>query len=266
MTDPSPPINNVAALANVSRFAQMVIMLQTRAPGLPGMGCFYGPAGLGKSTAGIFGTNKFNACHVEALPFGGTKKLLEMIVEELGLQPARTVSKLFDQAAYELARTNRPLIIDEADQILTDRTIEAVRHLYDKTLVPVILMGEETLPQQLRRWERVASRMLSWVAAEEATMQDVDLLAPIYAPRLTLAPDLKAALLAASRGSIRNVSTNLANVASAAAMRGLGQMCMAEWGKATFHSGDAPMPRRGLAQGDISAATARGARARRAVA
>lgn len=262
MAEENPPIHNVAALANVSRFVQLVIMLQNRAHGLPGMGCFYGPAGLGKTTAGVFGTNKFNACHVEALPFGGTKKLLEMIVIELGVaRPARTVASLFDQAAYELARSDRPLIIDEADQILTDRTIEAVRHLHDKTQVPVILMGEETLPQQLKRWERVAGRMLSWVAAEEATLQDVDLLAPIYAPRLNLAPDLKAALLTALRGSIRHVSTNLANVAGVAAMKGLRQMSMAEWGKTAFHSGDAPMPRRGLAQGDIS-----GGRARRAVA
>ncbi|WP_054007858.1 AAA family ATPase [Cypionkella psychrotolerans] len=250
MSDEHQPINNVAALANVSRFAQMVIMLQNRAPGLPGMGCFYGPAGLGKSTAGIFGTNKFNACHIQALPFGGTKKLLEMIVVELRVKPARTVSGLFDQAAYQLSITDRPLIIDEADQILSDKMIEAVRHLHDQTQVPVILMGEESLPQQLRRWERVSSRVLSWVAAEEATLQDVDLLAPIYAPRLTLGPDLKAALLAASRGSIRNVSTNLANVATTCAMKGVSRMSLAEWGGKPFHSGDAPMPRRGLAQGE----------------
>ena len=248
MTAERPPINNVAALANVSRFVQMVVTVQNRAPGLPGMGCFYGPAGLGKTTSGVFATNRFNACHIEAVPFGGTKKLFEMIVIELGLRPSRTVSSLFDQAAYELARSDRPLIIDEADQILTDRTIEAVRHLHDKTQVPVILMGEESLPQQLRRWERVASRVLSWVAAEEATLQDVDLLAPIYAPHLTLAPDLKEALLAASRGSIRNVSTNLANVAGVAGMKDVQRLTLADWGKKPFHSGEAPMPRRGLSQ------------------
>ncbi|WP_082351603.1 AAA family ATPase [Cypionkella psychrotolerans] len=257
MSDERPPINNVAALANVSRFAQLVITTQNRAAGLPGMGCFYGPAGLGKSTAGIFGTNKFNACHVQALPFGGTKKLLEMIVLELGLRPTKTVSSLFDQAAQELARSDRPLIIDEADQILSDKMIEAVRHLHDQTQVPVILMGEETLPQQLRRWERVSSRVLSWVAAEEATLQDVDLLAPIYAPHLTLGSDLKAALLAASRGSIRNVSTNLANVATTCAMKGVLRMGLAEWGGKPFHSGESPMPRRGLSQGDGSALSRR---------
>ena len=128
MTETTKLYNNVAPLANVVRLQALVDRCQSRAHGLPGMGCYYGPAGYGKTTAGIYVTNKLNACHVQALPFGGTKKLFEMIVAELGLRPARTVSSLFDLAARELAETGRTLIIDEADQILTDRTIEAVRH------------------------------------------------------------------------------------------------------------------------------------------
>ena len=214
MTQSENPINTVAPLANVARLLSLVTTLQTRAYGLPGMGCFYGPAGRGKTTAGVFVTNKSHACHIEALPFGGTKKLLEMIVIELGLRPTRTVASLFDQAAAELAATDRPLIIDEADQILTDRSIEAVRHLHDKTDVPVILMGEEQLPQRLKQWERVSGRMLAWVAAEAATLDDVGFLAPIYAPRLIIEDDLKVALLRASAGSIRHVSTNLARLST----------------------------------------------------
>ena len=246
MTDISAPINSVAPLANVARLQTLMLTLQNRVDGLPGMGCFHGPAGFGKTTAGVYVTNKFRACHVEALPFGGAKKLLEMIVTELGLRPSRTVSTLFDQAADALARSNRPLIIDEADQILTDRIIETVRHLHDKTLVPVILMGEELLPQKLRRWERVNGRILDWVAAEPATLQDVGFLAPIYAPRVTIADDLKEALLAASSGSIRNVSTNLANLAAFAAIKGLARIGAAEWGGKNFHTGQAPEARRGL--------------------
>lgn len=257
MTDNSPPINSVAPLANVARLQTLMLTLQTRVDGLPGMGCFHGPAGFGKTTAGVYVTNKFRACHVEALPFGGAKKLLEMIVTELGQRPSRTVSTLFDQAAHELARTNRPIIIDEADQILTDRIIETVRHLHDKTLVPVILMGEELLPQKLRRWERVNGRILDWVAAEPATMQDVGFLAPIYAPRVTISEDLKTALLAASAGSIRNVSTNLANLAAFAAIKGLTRVGIAEWGAKSFHTGQAPEARRGIGQGPAKGAIGR---------
>lgn len=256
MHDNPSPINSVAPLANVARLQKLVLTCQNRVDGLPGLGCFYGPAGFGKTTAGVFVTNKVGACHVEALPFGGAKKLLEMIVTELGMRPTRTVSTLFDQAADALARTNRPLIIDEADQILTDRIIETVRHLHDKTLVPVILMGEELLPQKLRRWERVNGRILEWVAAEPATLQDVGFLAPIYAPNVVISEELKGKLLAASTGSIRNVSTNLANLAAFAAVKGLTNVGTAEWAGQRFHTGQAPEARRGL--GDLQAKSARG--------
>jgi DNA transposition AAA+ family ATPase len=246
MTQANTPINNVAPLANVVRLQTLATRLQNRAHGLPGMGCFFSPAGYGKSTAGIFVTQVSGACHIQALPFGGTKQLLVMIVTELGLRPARTVSDLFLQAVRELTRTNRTLIIDEADQILTDRTIETLRLLQDATEVPLILMGEELLPQKLKRWERVHSRILSWVAAEPATLEDVGFLAPIYAPRIQIAADLRAAVLAASSGSIRNVSTNLAYLSEFAIGKGLTKLSRAEWGNKPFHTGEAPEARRGL--------------------
>lgn len=239
--------NTVAPLANVARLIQLIDRCHTRAHGLPGMGTFYGRAGLGKTTAGVYATNKFNACHIEAMPFGGVKNLLTMIVKELGFRPARTVPALFDQVAEELARTDRPLILDEADHLLSEKMIETVRRLHDVTGVPVILMGEEGLPQKLARWERVHGRMLSWVGAEPATIEDVQHLAGIYARGIDIRDDVKKRLLVASRGSIRNVSTNLSNLREFAAERGLTRLTMEEWGTRGFHSGQAPTPRRNVA-------------------
>ena len=236
-------INSVAPLANVVRLVQLIERCKSRAHGLPGMGCFHGRAGLGKTTSGIYATNSFNACHVEAMPIGGVKGLLTMIVAELGLKPASTSSALFDQAAQELAVSGRPLIIDEADKILHETPIEIVRRLHDVSQAPVILMGEEALPQMLQRWERVHSRILSWVGAEAATADDVEHLVKIYAGGVALGADLKAALLAASNGSIRNVSTNLAHVREYALTRGLKNVDLGDWGKAPFHTGIAPSPR-----------------------
>jgi DNA transposition AAA+ family ATPase len=234
---------SVAPLANVARLTQLIDRCQNRAHGLPGLGCFYGRAGLGKTTAGIYATNRFNACHVEALPIGGVKGLMTMILVELGLKPARTTEALFIQIAQELAVSGRPLIVDEADHALHDKPIEILRRLHDVSGVPVILMGEEGLPQKLQRWERVHSRMLSWVGAEQATAADVDHLAKIYADGVTLSADLKAALLVASRGSIRNVSTNLAHVREFAATRGLRSIDLGIWDGQPFHTGEAPTPR-----------------------
>ena len=243
MTKEAEHVHGVAPLDNVSRLAALIERTANRTLGLPGMGCLYGRAGLGKTTACIWAMNAVDACHVEALPIGGTKGLLTMIVRELGLKPARTTEGLFVQTAEQLARTGRPLLIDEADHILSDKPIEIVRRLHDISQAPVILIGEEMLPQRLLRWERVHSRMLSWVGMEPASARDVDHLAKIYARGLTLGPDLKAALLTASRGSIRHVSTNLADIAEFAVLNGLTHLGLPEWGRRPFHSGEAPAPR-----------------------
>ncbi len=255
MADTGRLYNSVAPLANVARLQALVDRCENRAHGLPGMGCFYGKAGHGKTTAGVYATNRKNACHVEALPFGGLKKLLEMVVIELGLRPARLVPQLFDQAAEELAKTNRPLIIDEADHILTDKLIETVRHLHDKSGVPVILMGEETLPHRLQRWERVHGRMLAWVEAEAATIEDVGHLSPIYASGIEITTDLKAAVLASSRKSMRYISTNLAAIHEYAMVRDLDRVSLADWNGRAFHTGEPPAIRR-----DSSAHLAKGRR------
>ena len=246
MTQNEETFQGVAPLENVARLTALIDRILHRKPGLPGLGCLYGRAGRGKTTAGIHAVNTFGACHVEALPVGGVKGLLTMIVTELGLRPARTTEALFGQASECLTDSRRPIIpllIDEADQILTDRSIELIRRLHDVTQVPVIFIGEESLPQKLQRWERVSSRVLGWVGMAEATEADVTHLARIYAPDVILSPDLKGALLHASRGSIRNVSTNLSDVAEFAAVRGMTKLDLAGWGSQKFHTGEVPPPR-----------------------
>jgi DNA transposition AAA+ family ATPase len=245
MTDKPVLYNNVAPLANVARLAALIERCANRTHGLPGMGCFYGTAGYGKTTAGICATNWQQACHIQALPIGGAKRLLEMIVHELGLKPARSSPLLFNQAAEELAKSNRPLIIDEADMILRDTMIEVVRRLHDEAGVPVILMGENLLPVRLQRWERVHGRILAWTAAEPATLDDVKHLSAIYAPHVDIAADLRARLLTASRHSIRYISTNLDAFREFAAVRGLDRLTLADWGDTPFHTGEPPAIPRG---------------------
>lgn len=236
--------NSVAPLANVVRLRMLLERCNGRAAGLPGMGCFHGPAGRGKTTAGIYLAIKMNCIHIEALPFGGAKGLMENIAKELELRPERTLAKLFDQVSDVIGNTRRPLLLDEADHVLSDMAIETVRRLHDVTGVPVILMGEETLPQKLKRWERVHSRILSWTATEEASADDVRHLANIYANGITVAPDLLGRVLRESRGSVRNVSTNLSYVAEFARSRGIDRIGIEEWGDRPLHTGIAPTARR----------------------
>ena len=241
--DGTPLFNSVAPLRNVGALVELIDRVQKRGHGLPGMATFYGPSGYGKTTAAIYAANKYRAYQVQVKSAWTAKKLCTAILQDQGLQPARTIADMVDQIAEEAAKSGRPLIIDEADHILTDRSIEIVRRLHDTSWAPVILMGEEALPQKLVRWERVHGRMLSWVGMEEATRDDVDHLAKIYARGLTLGQDLKIELLRASRGSIRNVSTNLSHVREFAQVQGLSSVTLVEWGQKPFHTGEAPQPR-----------------------
>lgn len=245
MTDRGELYNTVAALPNVTRLAALIDRAQNRRHGLPGMGCFYGRAGLGKTTAGIYATNTMNACHVQALPLGGAKALLEMIVAELGLRPKRLVYEMVKQAAEELAISGRPLIIDEADHILKTTMIEAVRAIHDISGAPVILMGEEMLPHRLKQWERVDGRMLAWIEAEPATLLDVKLLCKVYADSVEITDEVQATILTVSKASMRYISTNLAAIAEFAAVRGLTRVGKADIGAMAFHTGEPPALRRG---------------------
>lgn len=244
MTQEQETNNSIAPLENVVRLRALIDRCSQRQSLLPGMGCFYGPAGHGKTTAGMYAVNSIEAVHIEVMPFGGKKKLLEDIAKAMGLKPERTSTGLFEQVTADLSISRRPLLIDEADLALTDSMIETIRKVHDVAQVPLILMGEELLPQKLTKWERVHGRIMVHVRTEEGTIDDVRFLAPIYAKGIKVAPDLLERVHKASRGSIRYASTNLALIGEFARMTGRSEIALKDWGDRPLHSGDAPAPRK----------------------
>lgn len=235
---------NVAPLQNVSALHALVDRVQMREYGLPGMACFYGPSGYGKSFAATYVQNSFSGLHLEIQPLWRAKQMLHALAVELELKPARGAAELFDQVSAGLGTSQRPLLVDEADRLVRGNMVEVVRGLYEASNVPVILIGEEELPLTLQRWERVHGRMLDWVAAQPAEIGDVTQLAPIYARGIVLGDDLKLRLLEQSRRSIRRVSANLAKVREEAMRQGWQRVTLREWGDRPFFEGAAPHPRR----------------------
>jgi len=236
----------VAPLRNVSALLTLVDRVQTRDYGLPGMATFYGPSGWGKSSAATYTENELDALHIEVQPLWQAKALLTGIAEEMELNPRRSTSasEIYDMVSKALAKAQRPLLIDEADRLTRGDMIEVVRGLYEASNVPVILIGEEGLPLKLQQWERVHGRMLTWVAAEAASLSDVAQLAKIYARGITIDDALAEALLVGSKSSLRRVSTNLAEIKQLALREGWTRVGLAQWGKRTFFGGEAPPPRR----------------------
>ncbi|MGK7660683.1 MULTISPECIES: AAA family ATPase [unclassified Marinovum] len=238
MTESSQIHNTLAPLRNVMSFMTMVERLDGRSSGIPGMGCFYGPAGFGKSMAAMYCAMRTEACLVQCESCWTPTALCEAILDELGIKPQSTVWRMAKQIQQALASEGIPLMIDEADHIVAKKYIELIRDIYEKSQVPVILIGEEAMPSKLRHWERINSRMLARVPAQPLDDEDFEVLRNIRCPDVELADDLVAAIKGASRGSARLIVNNLDSVRLEAQVRGVRRaLSLADLGKFELHDG-----------------------------
>ena len=174
----SDGISTIAPLPNVAALQSLVDRTLNRHPDLPGMATFYGPSGDGKSFAGTYVMNSFDAVLVQAESSWTKKDMLVAMHEQIGLAPKGTINAMSNRVAEHLAVEDRALIVDEADYLVQKKMIEVLRDIYENSRAPVILIGEESLPQKLKAWERIHNRMLDWVATEPGTLDDLFILAP----------------------------------------------------------------------------------------
>ncbi|WP_343503687.1 ATP-binding protein [Alloyangia pacifica] len=113
---------SIAPLRNVAALVSLVERVQTRTFGLPGMATFYGPSGWGKTTAVTFASNEFQAHCVQVKDCWTPTYLAQAILREIGLPNVRGgVAAMVDAIGAQLARTERPLIIDDAQYLLRKR-------------------------------------------------------------------------------------------------------------------------------------------------
>lgn len=211
---------------------------------LPGMAVLYGFSGFGKSTAAAYISNKMSAYYLECKSVWSKKAFMENLLKTMGITPGRTVSDMLDQICEQLAKSGRPLIIDEMDHIVEKVAVEVVRDIYEGSRAPILLIGEERLPGKLAKWERFHGRIMEWVAAPPADLQDAQVLADFYCQGVTVDRDLLTAIHGKSKGSVRRIVTNLDLVRKEAQNQGLAQIGLKEWGKRDLYTGEAPQPRR----------------------
>ncbi|MDE4175776.1 ATP-binding protein [Phaeobacter sp. PT47_59] len=238
--------NSVQPLTNVARMATLVKELQKRPFGMPGLGVFFGYPGYGKTFGAIFCATTFDVIHVSLQGDWTKKTFLERLLLELGLPPKRVVADMVLQACEGLAKDGRTLIVDEADYAFRRGIIELIRDLHDGSDTPVVMIGMEEFPQKLKRYELIDSRVMSWVAAQPATLKDATLLAGVYAEGIEIHDDLLNEILKRNTGNARRMVVDMAQVKSEAGKLGLNSMSLQDWGDIKFRQQDAPAPRRGL--------------------
>lgn len=234
-------MTQTAQIQNLSLVRTATEQLVGRTAGLPGMAVMYGPAGYGKSVAGMAIANETRAYFVQMRSAWSRKALLEKILLEMGVRASGTIPQLLDQICEQLGASGRTLMIDEFDGCLrSNGMIELIRDIADGSQATLLLIGEEMLPQKLKKWERFHSRVLSWIPAQPVSLEDAAILAPIYCPGVKINEDMLDHLVKKASGSVRRVCVNLSGIHNAACIEGWGMVDLATWGKRPIYTGEAP--------------------------
>lgn len=243
------PTVTTAPITNVSLCGEALLCVTDRAPHLPGIAAFFGPAGWGKSTAAAYWANKRRAYFIQVKSVWTRKALLGAILKEMGMHPARTLYEMADQVSEQLVLSGRPLIIDEADYLVENNGVELVRDLHESSNAAILLLGEERLPDKLKKWERFHSRVLSWVRAQPVSIDDAEHLARLYCKDVEIATDLLQKVQKLSHGSVRRVAVNIELIREESLkivglkVDGVRKIDLATWGDRELYTGEAP-PRR----------------------
>lgn len=232
-------------LKNVASFLTLAMRLIDLPPHLPRFGVFFGPSGFGKTEASIYAQNKTNAVRVEVGETWSQKKFLEAVLSELQTKPKGTISDLADEIKVRLGDDpRRPLIIDEADKLLRKNGfLGIVREIGDIAGCPVILIGEEMLPEKLAVHEHFHNRVADWTGAEACDIDDVGALASAFCRGVTIAPDLQAEICRQSDGRARRIVTNLNRAMDIARNKGIKTVDLTAWGSTKYYTNKPPSAR-----------------------
>jgi len=232
---------SVAPLRNVVEAYSVAMQLISRPEGVDGLGLFYGHSGYGKSRASMFIQNKCGALYLEVFDFWTKKTFCEKLLAEIGVaKPKSTIAGMMDQALLHLQDDpNRLLIVDEADKLVDKGMIELVRDLYKGARIPVLLVGEELLPDKLARYERCRNRVSAFGLAQPSDLDDARKLARIYHPQVSMADDLLDEARRKADGKASYIVATLSKVAEAARAAGAKEMSLDNYA-GPFFTGDAP--------------------------
>lgn len=234
----------VAPMRNVTLLNALIQRVQNRDDDMPGMACFYGPSGYGKTMAAVWNAQHYGCYWVELQSTWSVKKMMQKIITNMKMTPSGSISDMVEVVAEELRKSDRPLLIDEADLLCRESYIKAIRDIYESSRATIILIGEEKLPQTLGRWERIHNRQLDWVPAQPADLREVGLLAQLKCPGLTVAPEVLKLVLERSHARARRIVVNLRQISEYAIRTGRKEITAEDAAKITMFTGNAPAPRR----------------------
>jgi len=172
--------------------------------------------------------------------------VLEQILEQIQITVRRDVPSRIREVAKYLERTGRPLVIDDAQYLIKRNLIGLARDIYNTAggVVPIVLVGEERLPQSLTKVENVHNRISAWIGAEPCSLSDAQRISEAYAEGVAIDDGLLAEFVTHANGNVRRVVTMIGEAAELAYSNGMQSFSRADWGERPFFDGAAPTARR----------------------
>ncbi|MGO0632241.1 AAA family ATPase [Pseudomonas sp. SAR267] len=236
-------VTKIVPLTNVGLLSGAMSRAQARPTHLPGLVAMYGPSGYGKSLAAAFAANQHRCYYTECRDTWSKKAFLSAVLREMSVLPGRTLSEMVDQIAVQLSTSRRPLIVDDVQYLLDKAAANVLTDIYNASEGTIVLIGEERVPSSLQRLERLHNRVLEWVPAQAATIEDIRNLAQASYPEISFGEDLLEDLRTATKGCLRRIAVNLHHVQSEASAAMLDSIGLTEWGQRGWFTGEAPARR-----------------------
>ena len=223
--------SQLAIVKNVINLQNAHDALESRAPGIPGMGLVYGFTGAGKTTAIAWLVTQCNGVYVRAGATWTPTSMLGSIMKELGADPLGRAAPMVDFIVNELAVNRRSLFLDEADYLTGNlKMLETMRDIHDLSQTPVMLIGMEGIDQKLIHRKQLSRRISHWVKFLPADLDDAAILAETTC-EVQIEDDLLAYLHKESKGSIGLMTIGLSRIEAFAKAQELTTIDLATWGK-----------------------------------
>ncbi|MDO8654222.1 MAG: ATP-binding protein [Undibacterium sp.] len=204
------PKGGVAAIATFDLVAATLEQLTNRRVGMDGIGVLYGPSGWGKTFSSNTLALETRAYFVQMKAVWTKKTFLQKILDEMKFDydDHCSIPELFDMVTSQLGASRRVLILDEFNRAIEKPILAQItREIFDSTQTPLLLVGEEQLPNVMARsqFKQLYRRVSAWAEAQDVTVADAAKLAPIYCPGVAFENAALTALVTFSKGSVSSV-------------------------------------------------------------
>jgi DNA transposition AAA+ family ATPase len=167
--DHLPEGQKIIQTKNVKRCRSFLHLLIDPERSTPTMGVITAPAGTGKTIATQYYLDSLVphshtalpiAIKLKVMPRSTPRALAKTVLDGLQEKPkGRNIYEMADEAASAIERNDIKLIVvDEADRLNED-SFEVLRHLYDKTGCPIVLVGLTNILRVIERHEKFSSRV-----------------------------------------------------------------------------------------------------------